>query len=200
MESNIHTAFLKAQMAMSNAVKGSKNPFFNSKYADLNAVREAVSPALFENGIYISQQIEQVDGKSFVKTILVHAESDTSISTSVEVLMKSPNDAQAQGSAITYARRYGLQAICGIGADDDDGNAASGKRNTTSSQPKSTASTAQPRPADLDLEIAIDDMRRAVDGEEIRRLWGANAAFKQHPQYKAAMNQRVAELGLGKKS
>ena len=33
------------------------------------------------------------------------------------------------GSAITYAKRYGLQSIYGLG-QDDDGNLASGKENT----------------------------------------------------------------------
>jgi hypothetical protein len=42
-----------------------------------------------------------------------------------EILFAKPNDAQSQGSGITYARRYGLQSFVNIGADDDDGNAAS---------------------------------------------------------------------------
>jgi hypothetical protein len=42
----IASALVKAQGAMGNAVKDSKNPFFKSNYADLNAVREACLPAL----------------------------------------------------------------------------------------------------------------------------------------------------------
>ena len=41
---NIAQALLKAQSEMSNPVKGSNNPYFKSKYADLNSVREAVIP------------------------------------------------------------------------------------------------------------------------------------------------------------
>ena len=49
----IATAFLKAQSEMSNPVKGSNNPFFKSKYADLNAVREATIPILNAHGISV---------------------------------------------------------------------------------------------------------------------------------------------------
>jgi hypothetical protein len=42
----------------------------------------------------------------------------------------SKHDAQAVGSAITYARRYALAAVVGIAPEDDDGNLASGKSET----------------------------------------------------------------------
>ena len=125
--SDIYQAFFEAQKSMSNAIKGSNNPFFKSKYADLNSVREAVMPALIAQEICVVQPEVVIDGRNYVRTELVHVPSKTSIHSDVEILYKTPNDPQAQGSAITYARRYGLQSICAIGADDDDGNKASGK-------------------------------------------------------------------------
>jgi hypothetical protein len=76
------------------------------------------------------QPIVQVDGKNFVKTLLLH-ESGESIECLTEILFSKPNDAQAQGSGITYARRYGLQSLVNIGAEDDDGNKASEKPKET---------------------------------------------------------------------
>lgn len=121
------TALLNAQKAMSNAKKESANPYFKSKYADLNSVREAVYPPLWEQGIVILQPIVYRDGKNFVKTMLVHVESGESIESEIEILCKNSSDPQQLGSGITYSRRYALQSIIGIGADDDDGNSASGK-------------------------------------------------------------------------
>lgn len=117
----IITALLKAQSEMGNAIKDAHNPFFKSKYADLNSIREAVMPILNTNGILVLQPMVHVEGKNFVKTILMH-ESGQMIESFTEILFKSPNDPQAQGSGITYARRYGLQSLVCIGADDDDGN------------------------------------------------------------------------------
>ena len=120
---NIATALLKAQSEMSNPKKGATNPFFKSKYADLNAIREAVIPTLNENGISVLQPIVHVDGKNFVKTILLH-ESGELMESLTEIIYNKMNDAQAQGSGISYARRYALQSFVCVGADDDDGNKA----------------------------------------------------------------------------
>jgi len=120
---NIALALLKAQSEMSNPKKGSSNPFFKSKYADLNAIREAVIPILNENGIVVLQPIVHVDGKNFVKTILLH-ESGEFLESLTEIIYNKVNDAQAQGSGISYARRYSLQSFVCVGADDDDGNKA----------------------------------------------------------------------------
>jgi hypothetical protein len=119
----ISTALLKAQSEMSNPKKGATNPFFKSKYADLNAIREAVIPTLNENGISVLQPIVHVDGKNFVKTILLH-ESGELMESLTEIIYNKQNDAQAQGSGISYARRYALQSFVCVGADDDDGQKA----------------------------------------------------------------------------
>ena len=119
----IATALLKAQSEMSNPKKGATNPFFKSKYADLNAIREAVIPTLNDNGISVLQPIVHVEGKNFVKTILLH-ESGELMESLTEIIYNKQNDAQAQGSGISYARRYALQSFVCVGADDDDGQKA----------------------------------------------------------------------------
>lgn len=120
----IAPALVKAQSEMSNAVKDAKNPFFKSSYADLNSVREACIPALNKNGITVLQPTVYEDGKPFVQTLLLH-ESGEYISSLTEIICNKVNDAQSHGSGVTYARRYGLQSMCNIGSEDDDGNAAS---------------------------------------------------------------------------
>lgn len=119
----IATALLKAQTEMSNPKKDSTNPFFKSKYADLNSIREAVIPVLNSNGISVLQPIVHTDGKNFVKTILLH-ESGELMESLTEIVYNKINDAQAQGSGISYARRYALQSFVCVGADDDDGQKA----------------------------------------------------------------------------
>lgn len=120
---DIAAALVAAQSEMGNALKGSANPFFKSKYADLNAVREAVIPSLNKHGISVIQPTITRDGRNYVKTVLLHT-SGQYISGETEILYKEKDNPQAQGSGITYARRYGLQSICNIGAEDDDGNQA----------------------------------------------------------------------------
>lgn len=119
----IATALVKAQLEMVAPKKGSVNPFFKNKYADLNDVLSAVVPALNNNGIVVLQPLVNIDGKNFVKTVLMH-ESGETFESLAEIFCNKQNDAQAYGSGISYARRYSLSSICGIGSADDDGQKA----------------------------------------------------------------------------
>ena len=120
---NLAKALVKAQLEMITPKKGSVNPFFKNKYADLNDVLAAVVPALNNNGIVLLQPLVNIDGKNFVKTVLMH-ESGEMFESLAEIFCKNINDAQAYGSGVTYARRYSLSSICGIGSEDDDAQKA----------------------------------------------------------------------------
>lgn len=134
-------ALLKAQKEMGGATKGTSNLYFKSKYADYGAVLEVVKEPLNNNGILVLQPHCFQDGKSVVETRLVHAESGESISSFTEVVCKEANNPQALGSAITYARRYGLQSLLSIPTEDDDGNAGSGKQAPVKAQPQAAKPT-----------------------------------------------------------
>lgn len=121
-------ALLKAQKQMGGAAKGANNPYFKSKYADYGSVLEACKDPLNDNGIIVLQPHVVVDGKNYVKTDLIHADSGETYSSTTEVRCSKENDAQALGSAITYARRFGLESLLAMPREDDDGNAASGKK------------------------------------------------------------------------
>lgn len=128
--SNLTKALLKAQTQMGGAVKGAKNPFFKSNYADLPTVMEVVKGPLNDNGIIVLQPALHKDGKNFISTTLIHAETGESLTSETEVVCAKQNDPQAFGAAQTYARRFGLQSLLFIPAEDDDGNYASGRSNS----------------------------------------------------------------------
>jgi hypothetical protein len=138
MNTKLYQALLKVQSKLGALKKDETNPYFKSKYVTLNAVREAILPVLTEAGIVLLQPIVIRDGKHFVVTTLIHAESGESISGETEVISKSYTDAQQVGSGISYARRYGLMSLLCLSAEDDDGNSASGKQEElkTSQQPQ----------------------------------------------------------------
>ncbi len=116
-------ALCKAQAAMTRAMKDTNNPFFNSKYADLTAVQDACFPALHDNGFAVMHYIRQNDAASYLDTVLMH-ESGVEWHCLVPLIVDKGN-MQGLGSAITYARRYGLMCLSGVAPDDDDGNQAS---------------------------------------------------------------------------
>jgi hypothetical protein len=119
----LFTALTLAQAEMENASKDKNNPFFKSKYADLNSVMGAIKPALAKHGLAFVQVCHDAENAAKVETIIVHADGQQFSAGCVSVPV-SKADAQGYGSALTYARRYSLAAAFGVGAEDDDGNAA----------------------------------------------------------------------------
>lgn len=120
---NIHVALAAAQAEMGRALKQSNNPHFRSKYADLGNVMDACLPALTKHGISVTQPVVAGEITTIVKTVLTHGASNTSVECEIPLIL-GKNDMQGFGSAMTYARRYGLMAMAGIAPEDDDGNAA----------------------------------------------------------------------------
>jgi hypothetical protein len=134
-------ALSKAQAKVQGAHKTSDNPFFKSKYADLAAVWDACREPLTENGLSVLQfpvteivPFKGVDDKgnefdgTYAKvtciTLLLHSSGQWIEDDSFTAEAKDAGP-QAIGSAVTYLRRYSLQAVAGVAPEDDDGNAAS---------------------------------------------------------------------------
>lgn len=120
---NIASALATAQTQMGAALKTASNPHFRSKYADLASVMDACLPALNANGIAVVQPTGEDATGRYVETVLIHGESGERLSCRVPLIVQK-NDMQGYGSAVTYARRYGLMSMAGIAPEDDDGNAA----------------------------------------------------------------------------
>jgi hypothetical protein len=121
----IAAALAKAQGVMGGASKDSSNPFYKSKYADLESVWSACRKQLSENGLAVVQTVGWADGRAVIDTMLTH----TSGQWIAESLTLQPKDDSPQGigSCITYGRRYALAAIVGVYQTDDDGEAAHGR-------------------------------------------------------------------------
>ena len=116
-------ALVALQADLVPVAKSASNPFFKSKYAPLNEVMANVQPLLAKHKLAISQFLTNLNGESAMRTILLH-ESGQYIE-DVQPLLLVKQDPQSQGSATTYARRYGVMSVLGVVADDDDdGNKA----------------------------------------------------------------------------
>lgn len=119
---NIYSALCAAQQEFGQVTKGSTNPAFRSKYADLADVATVVIPTLSKHGVAV---LHYMTGEELMtmRTEFVHAASETKVSCDVPLIVEK-NNMQGMKSATTYAKRIGLESLSGIAPEDDDGNAA----------------------------------------------------------------------------
>lgn len=119
-------ALAKAQAEIKGAVKdmtAGKDVKFTYKYADLASVWDACRKPLTINDLAIAQITEIEDGKLYLDTMLMHKSGQwLKGRLPVEPVQRTP---QGIGSALTYAKRYGLSSMVGVAPEDDDGEAAS---------------------------------------------------------------------------
>jgi hypothetical protein len=185
---NIAAALAQAQSEMGKAIKDSNNPHFRNKYADLGNVMDACLPALNKHGIAVFQPAGADDRGEFVATVLLHT-SGEKLECRVPLLVNK-NDMQGYGSAVTYARRYGLMCMAGIAPEDDDGNAAA----------KAPPPVQQAKPAQAakpDYSKAVEYLTEADSLDDLRARWGNLPKPEQAaPEVIAAKDARKTALTL----
>jgi len=148
-------AYVKAQKAMGAVLKTQNNPHLGKKYADLGSVLDACQGALHDNGFAVLQPCGKDDHGAYVETVLAH-ESGESFASRVYLVI-GKQDMQGVGSAITYARRYGLLGMAGLSPEDDDGEATKAPKH----QPKPQTTTVTDETLD-DLQARWKNLPRAT--------------------------------------
>jgi len=180
----IAAALVAFQAELPDVSKGSTNPAFKSRYADLADVTKAVFPVLAKHGLAFIARPDQDDTGLVLRYSLIHASGER-----LDGVWPLPDGAKAQelGSWITYGRRYCLSAVTGITPDaDDDGNAAT-----------SAARNRPVRATPADASAAAAAIAAAPDHAELRRVEGKAHALgiAGVPVVRDALAAKHAELG-----
>lgn len=176
----LFSALSKAQENIKNAQKEGYNPMFKSNYTTVTSVLEAIKPVFKEN-----LSIMQMPESDKLITRVGHSsgqwlEIDTPLFIGEP---KGMSKMQAYGNAVTYARRYALVSLFGIGQEDNDGN--DGNDNGKSTMPKKEPlnkplnqsldkTNIKQKPVDRKQGF-LDSMKKlaAIDNESFVNLLGA---------------------------
>ena len=126
---SIYKKLFEAKKEIGKISKDSTNPFFKSKYFDINTLLEHVEPILQQHGLLLLQPIEA----EWIKTKIFDVDSSEFVSS--EMHLGEIKDPQKLGMAITYYRRYTLQSLLGLQAEDDDANSVSKTTNSKEETP-----------------------------------------------------------------
>jgi hypothetical protein len=207
--SDMNKAIVSAQSELKNPAMDAVNPHFRSRFASLKAVREAVLPVFNKHGLAIIQRSVQAESGVGVNTIILHEDGETLDCGTMEIPVKD-NNPQAYCSAMTYVRRYTLQAVAGVVGDpDDDGNKASEEPAAPKQEAKKPAKKADaPSGGDIKWYQMMTECKKALGEEEYRRILGVHGytsskEIKDRAQRKACYSQMTdqikanAELNMG---
>jgi len=207
-DKTIYAALVAAQAEMEPARKQAENPHLRSKYADLASVMAACMSALHNHGFAVIQPtVQDENGGQFVETVLLHT-SGEKLSCRVPLII-GKNDMQGLGSAMTYARRYGLMTMAGIAPEDDDGEGAKGNGQAgppqRRNQPKPEPEPASDKPSAETIARAKEALSIAVDLDDLKAKWAmlprqvqtapgvASAKDARKTQLAASTNEMLAD-------
>lgn len=189
---NIATALAAAQIEMGPALKSATNPHFNRKYADLASVMAACLPALNANGIAVLQPTSDDESGRYVETIFIHGKSGESLKCRVPLIVNKA-DMQGYGSAVTYARRYGLMGMAGVAPEDDDGAAAA--KSPPPAQQRQHHDNTTPSGHRAPADIAIQSLKDADTLDQLAAIWtDLPQALRHIPEVQGTKDLRKAEL------
>jgi hypothetical protein len=176
---NVYVALAAAQAEMTPPEKNAENPAFKRdgkamKYADLSSVVASIRAPLTRHGLAWGWRMVMLPDVGMAwEAYIHHGASDTEVSCAVPI----PNSAnmQAVKSAVTYAKRIGIESVSGQApADDDDGNAAAAAapRQDTRPAPRAPAHRPDPshdRPSPADH--AISALQAAETLDALAAIW-----------------------------
>ncbi len=128
-ETNINEKLFNLQQEIGTISKDASNPFYKSKYFDINSLIKQLQPLLKKYKLLLLQPIEE----DIVYSKLICIEGSGGVISGLKI--PEITDPQKLGSCITYYRRYTLASLLGLQAIDDDANAASGNINPTIEKP-----------------------------------------------------------------
>lgn len=192
-------ALAAAQAELEDAKKDAVNPHFKNKYSSLSSVRAELRRVLPKHGLATPQTTEpHGDSGVCVVTWLVH-ESGEWLRGKLYVPV-GKKDAQGFGSALTYARRYGLVTITGISADDDDGEEAVKAPTNGQAKPETAKATkpgsdaAEKRLADAMRAATTTDAFAKAEADVVRSVNAGELTDAARGRLREVRSEMVAKL------
>ena len=166
---------LEFQKRVGAIKKDSVNPFYKSKYADINSLLDVVKPLLNELGLLCVQPLITIEGKNALRTIVF---DDDKIVLESAIILPDNLDPQKIGSAITYYRRYSLQSLFLLEAEDDDAE---------STKPKVGSKSY------TEMLVTMDKIKSAKSEKELKEIY-ASLSSDQQPLYIKALGEKKESL------
>ncbi len=169
---NVYTALAAAQLEFGAVQKGSVNPAFKTRYADLADVSAVVIPTLARHGVAVLHYPVWREDVNCMRTEFMHGASASRVWCDVPLIVDRQN-MQGYKSATTYAKRIGLESLSGVAPEDDDGNAAAAAPRQQRQEPRRT----EPEQPRFDAKAAAARVAKKIEAArtlpDLSEVWRA---------------------------
>lgn len=160
---------------------------YGYKYSDLSTIHEELE----KQGItyYQYTEYDEKAGADYMWTVLCVNGEEQKPRRGCQIIMGEgmKSAAQAQGSGITYARRYSLLMALGWATEDDDGDSAG---QLPPRQPQ--------RPNKVDFKAVREKLGEIETVEELNAYWNSlHLSDKQAEILKSDFSARKVKIGVG---
>lgn len=127
---------------------------FHGKFANLPGVLSTIGPALRAHGLVVSQLPEDINGQPGLRTTLLHTSGQSLTAVTPLSINAGKNGTQEWGKAMTYSRRYALQAVLGlcVGIEDNDADLEPETKSKPATKPAAKAKDPEDRPPEDPLD------------------------------------------------
>lgn len=147
---------------------------YTYSYASLDQVMGMARPILADQALAVTQSaaVHLAEHVVEVTTTIVHESGEWVAWPPLAVPIGAAN-AQSIGSALSYARRYGLLAVLGIATEDDDGATATNAARATPPAKKRAAKKAPPPDDRIPVAAAKGKLLELLGGDAdlAREMW-----------------------------
>ena len=169
---SIHDKLVFIQKSLS-VPKNQRNDFGGFNYRSCEDILEAVKSLLGDCTIIVSDEMQEVGGRVYVKAIATLSDGEKSVSAQgfarEAISRKGMDDSQITGATSSYARKYALNGLFLIDDNKDADTQAAPERDWTT------------------------EINSSMTKGELTALWSQmNAA--QHKQYEDLIKKRASEV------
>lgn len=167
---SIYKKLFEAKKEIGKISKDSTNPFYKSKYFDINSLLEHVEPILQKHGLLLLQPIHNGNVITRIFDIGDNKIAGAKDYVQSEMALTDIADPQKRGSEITYYRRYTLQSLLGLQAEDDDANATVKPKDDGKKWLNETTRDGQVTKEWTNIELAISE-GRITNIDEVSKVY-----------------------------
>ena len=190
---NIYSKLFQLQQEFKSA-KNQENKFGKYNFRNIEIMLSELKPLLNKLGLVITFNEEFINDGFLKSTVsLIDTEDGETVSTNsicaIDSNVKGMSNSQATGCALTYSRKYSLQALLAIDDGKSDPDSMNGNDFNNNSKPQNKSMTTAEKVSNI-----LDQISECNTINELTALWNKIGNWSKNESIKASFTSKKETL------